>query len=78
VQLIANVVVGFVALLHLYFRVLEMFRWDRPAAGFIRGLARSAEWRAEWRDLVLPVAHGPVGDGCNVIGTVAAAPIDSR
>jgi putative membrane protein len=31
VQLIANVVVGFVALLHLYFRVLEMFRWDRPA-----------------------------------------------
>jgi putative membrane protein len=31
VQLIANVVVGLVALLHLYFLVLEMFLWDKPA-----------------------------------------------
>jgi len=29
--LIANVVVGVVALLHLYFLVLEMFLWDKPA-----------------------------------------------
>ena len=29
--LIANIVVGLVALLHLYFLVLEMFLWDRPA-----------------------------------------------
>ena len=28
---IANVVVGLVALLHLYFLVLEMFLWDKPA-----------------------------------------------
>ena len=28
---IANVVVGLVALLHLYFMVLEMFLWDKPA-----------------------------------------------
>jgi putative membrane protein len=28
---IANVVVALVALLHLYFLVLEMFLWDRPA-----------------------------------------------
>jgi putative membrane protein len=27
----ANVVVGLVALLHLYFLVLEMFLWDKPA-----------------------------------------------
>jgi putative membrane protein len=27
---VANVVVAFVALLHLYFLVLEMFLWDKP------------------------------------------------
>jgi putative membrane protein len=31
VSLIADVVVGLVALLHLYFLVLEMFLWDKPA-----------------------------------------------
>lgn len=30
-SLIANFVVGAVALLHLYFLVLEMFLWDKPA-----------------------------------------------
>ena len=29
--MIANVVIGVVALLHLYFLVLEMFLWDKPA-----------------------------------------------
>lgn len=29
--LVANIVVGVVALLHIYFLVLEMFLWDRPA-----------------------------------------------
>ena len=29
--LVANIVVGVVALLHVYFLVLEMFLWDRPA-----------------------------------------------
>jgi len=28
---IANLVVGLVAVLHLYFLVLEMFLWDKPA-----------------------------------------------
>lgn len=28
--MLANVVVGLVALLHLYFLVLEMFLWDKP------------------------------------------------
>lgn len=28
---VANVLVGLVALLHLYFLVLEMFLWDKPA-----------------------------------------------
>jgi putative membrane protein len=28
---IANVVVGLVAVLHIYFLVLEMFLWDKPA-----------------------------------------------
>jgi putative membrane protein len=26
----ANIVIGFVALLHVYFLVLEMFLWDKP------------------------------------------------
>ena len=30
-SLAANIVVGIVALLHLYFLVLEMFLWDKPA-----------------------------------------------
>ena len=29
--LIANIVIGVVALLHVYFLVLEMFLWDKPA-----------------------------------------------
>ena len=29
--IVANVVVGLVALLHVYFLVLEMFLWDKPA-----------------------------------------------
>ena len=28
---VANVLVGLIALLHLYFLVLEMFLWDKPA-----------------------------------------------
>jgi putative membrane protein len=31
VSLAANIVVGIVALLHVYFLVLEMFLWDKPA-----------------------------------------------
>ena len=30
-SLIANAVVGLVAILHVYFLVLEMFLWDKPA-----------------------------------------------
>jgi len=30
VALIANIVVGVVALLHVYFLLLEMFLWDKP------------------------------------------------
>jgi putative membrane protein len=30
-SLIANIVVGLVALLHVYILVLEMFLWDKPA-----------------------------------------------
>jgi putative membrane protein len=29
--ILANIVVALVALLHLYFLVLEMFLWDKPA-----------------------------------------------
>ena len=29
-SLIANIVVGLIALLHIYFLVLEMFLWDKP------------------------------------------------
>jgi putative membrane protein len=31
VPLIANIVVGLIALLHVYILVLEMFFWDKPA-----------------------------------------------
>lgn len=30
-SIVANVLVGLVALLHVYFLVLEMFLWDKPA-----------------------------------------------
>jgi putative membrane protein len=34
----ANVLVGLVALLHLYFLVLEMFLWDKPTGRRVFGL----------------------------------------
>ena len=34
----ANIAVGFVALLHLYFLVLEMFLWDKPLGRRVFGL----------------------------------------
>jgi putative membrane protein len=37
----ANVVIALVALLHLYFLVLEMFLWDKPAG--LRAFGHSAE-----------------------------------
>lgn len=36
--LIADVVIGLVALLHVYFLVLEMFLWDKPAGRKAFGL----------------------------------------
>jgi putative membrane protein len=42
VSLIADVVVGLVALLHLYFLVLEMFLWDKPAGLRAFGHTREA------------------------------------
>jgi putative membrane protein len=38
--LAANVLVGFVALLHLYFLVLEMFLWDKPRGRRTFGLTQ--------------------------------------
>ena len=37
-MLVANVVVALVALIHLYFLVLEMFLWDKPKGMKIFGL----------------------------------------
>jgi putative membrane protein len=37
----ANVLIALVALLHLYFLVLEMFLWDKPAG--LRAFGHSAE-----------------------------------
>jgi len=34
----ANVLVGLVALLHLYFLILEMFLWDKPTGRRVFGL----------------------------------------
>jgi putative membrane protein len=39
---LANVVVGLIALLHVYFLVLEMFLWDKPAGLRAFGQTREA------------------------------------
>jgi len=38
VSILANVVVGFVAVLHVYILVLEMFLWDKPRGLRVFGL----------------------------------------
>jgi len=40
-SIIASILVALVALLHLYFLVLEMFLWDKPAG--LRAFGHSAE-----------------------------------
>lgn len=37
-QIAANIAVGLVAMLHLYFLVLEMFFWDKPLGQKVFGL----------------------------------------
>jgi putative membrane protein len=39
-QLLANIVVGLIGLLHVYILVLEMFLWDKPAGMRAFGLTR--------------------------------------
>lgn len=46
---IADILIGLVALLHLYFLVLEMFLWDKPAG--IRAFGHTAEKAAESKKL---------------------------
>lgn len=41
-QLLANIVVGLIGLLHVYILVLEMFLWDKPAGMRAFGLTREA------------------------------------
>lgn len=41
-DLLADIVVALVALLHLYFLVLEMFLWDKPAGMRVFGLTPEA------------------------------------
>jgi putative membrane protein len=41
-SMVANVVVGLIALLHVYILVLEMFLWDKPAGRRAFGLTREA------------------------------------
>jgi len=43
-SLITNIVVGFIAFLHVYILVLEMFLWDKPAG--LRAFAQSKETAA--------------------------------
>jgi putative membrane protein len=40
--IIANIVVGLIALLHIYILVLEMFLWDKPAGLRAFGLTQEA------------------------------------
>jgi len=46
---VANICVALVALLHVYFLVLEMFLWDRPTGRRVFGLTR--EFAAQSRTL---------------------------
>lgn len=76
---IANLVVGLVALLHVYFLVLEMFLWDRPAGlrtfGHSLEAARSSKVLAANQGLyngflaaglVWGLALGEAGEGVKV------------
>ena len=40
-SIVANVVIGLIAVLHIYFLVLEMFLWDKPAG--LRAFRQSRE-----------------------------------
>lgn len=48
-SLLADFVIALVALLHLYFLVLEMFLWERPAGR--RAFGTTAEFAAETKGL---------------------------
>lgn len=41
-HLLANVFAGLIAILHIYFLVLEMFLWDKPAGMRVFGLTPEA------------------------------------
>jgi putative membrane protein len=41
-SLLSNIVVGLVALLHVYFLVLEMFLWDKPVGLRVFGQTKEA------------------------------------
>ena len=49
--IVADIAVGIVALLHLYFLVLEMFLWDRPFGR--RSFGMSAEKAAATKQLAM-------------------------
>lgn len=48
-EIVANIVVVLVAVLHLYFLVLEMFLWDKPAG--LRAFGQSKERAAATKAL---------------------------
>ena len=41
-SIIANVIVGLIAVLHIYFLILEMFLWDKPAGRRVFRQSREA------------------------------------
>lgn len=47
--MLANILVAAVALLHLYFMILEMFLWDKPAG--LKAFALTPEFAAESKTL---------------------------
>jgi len=46
----ANIVVGFIALLHIYILVLEMFLWDKPAGLRAFGKTKEEAMYQPWRE----------------------------
>ena len=60
-SVLANVVVALVGLLHVYFLVLEMFLWDKPAG--LKAFKLTTVAGAYWRGDDLPPVAGPAGPG---------------
>ena len=59
---IANLVVAVVALLHLYFLILEMFLWDKPAGLRAFGMTKEVATASKVLAVLVHLAGAPEED----------------